>query len=83
MPGSSLKVIPGASGEVLRFTISNAGNGSEAFALSTQAALGGDDFDPSVTSLVLDSNGNGAYDAGVDTLYVAGANDPVLAPDAS
>ena len=39
---------------------------------------GGDDFDPAVTSIVLDTNGNGAYDAGVDTVYVAGANDPEL-----
>jgi uncharacterized repeat protein (TIGR01451 family) len=74
---------PGATGEVLRFTLTNAGNGSEAFGLSTVSALGGDDFDPNVTSIVLDSNGNGAYDAGVDTAYVAGSNDPVLAPDGS
>ena len=74
---------PGATGQVLSFTLSNAGNGSEAFALSAQTALGGDDFDPTFTSIVLDTNGNGAYDAGADTVYVAGSNDPVLAPDAS
>lgn len=74
---------PGATGEVLRFTISNAGNGSEAFSLAAQAALGGDDFDPAITGIVLDTNGNGAYDAGIDTAYVAGSNDPVLAPDSS
>ncbi len=74
---------PGAVGRLLRFTITNAGNGPEAFTLSAQDALGGDDFDPSVTALAIDSNGNGAYDAGIDTVYVAGSNDPVLAPDAS
>jgi hypothetical protein len=31
-----------------------------------------------LTSLVLDTNDNGAYDAGVDTVYAAGANDPLL-----
>ena len=74
---------PGRTGQLLTFTIANGGNGTEAFTLSTVANGGGDDFDPAVTSIVLDSNGNGAYDAGVDTVYVAGSNDPELAPDAS
>jgi uncharacterized repeat protein (TIGR01451 family) len=74
---------PGAIGQLLRFTLTNAGNGDEAFTLTTEAAAGGDDFDPSVISIVLDTNGNGGYDAGVDTVYVAGSNDPQLAPDES
>ncbi|HEY0625842.1 MAG TPA: hypothetical protein VGD10_03830 [Allosphingosinicella sp.] len=74
---------PSATARVLTFTVTNAGNGNEAFTLSTRSNGGGDDFDPTVTSIVLDTNGNGAYDAGVDTAYVAGSNDPVLAPDAS
>jgi uncharacterized repeat protein (TIGR01451 family) len=73
---------PGATDQVLAFTVTNAGNGSESFRLATREAIGGDQFDPAVTSIVLDSNGNGAYDAGVDTAYVAGTNDPTLAPDA-
>jgi uncharacterized repeat protein (TIGR01451 family) len=76
-------VSPGTAGQVLRFTVTNAGNGSEAVSLSAEDALGGDDFDPAVTALMLDTNGNGAYDPGADTAYVAGANDPVLAPDGS
>lgn len=74
---------PSATNQVLKFKVTNAGNGSEGFKLTTQANLGGDDFDPSVTSIVLDANGNGVYDAGVDTVYAAGSNDPVLAPDGS
>jgi uncharacterized repeat protein (TIGR01451 family) len=74
---------PSATNQVLRFTLTNAGNGSEAFRLTPVDTSGGDDFNPSVTSVVLDTNSNGAYDAGLDTVYVAGANDPVLAPDAS
>lgn len=68
---------------MLKFQVTNAGNGPEAFALATQSAIGGDDFDPTPTGIVVDSNGNGAYDAGVDAVYKAGTNDPVLAPDAS
>ncbi len=76
-------VQPAATNQVLSFTITNTGNGSEAFRLTPNATIGGDQFDPSTTSVVLDSNGNGTYDAGVDTVYTAGSNDPVLAPDAA
>jgi len=76
-------VLPGATNQILKFTLTNGGNGPEAFALTAPANAGGDDFDPVVTSIVLDTNGNGAYDAGVDTVYAAGANDPVLLPDTS
>jgi uncharacterized repeat protein (TIGR01451 family) len=81
-PGT-VTVVPGSTNQVLAFTVTNNGNGSEAFRLTSNATLGGDQFDPSTTSIVLDTNGNGVYDAGVDTVYTAGANDPVLAPDAS
>jgi uncharacterized repeat protein (TIGR01451 family) len=74
---------PGATNQVVRYTVTNTGNGSEAFALAPITAIGGDAFDPTATSIVLDTNGNGVYDAGVDTVYTAGSNNPVLAPDTS
>ena len=74
---------PGATNQVLKFTLTNAGNGNEAFRLTPQGTLGGDDFDPTVTSMYLDANSNNAYDAGVDTAYVSGTDTPALAPDAS
>jgi uncharacterized repeat protein (TIGR01451 family) len=74
---------PGATSVVTTFTVTNNGNGSEAFTLTPNGTLGGDQFDPTVTSVVLDTNGNGVYDPGVDTVYVPGSNDPLLAPDAS
>lgn len=73
----------GDTGRVLKFQVTNAGNGPEAFALTAQSAVGGDDFDPATTGIVVDTNGNGAYDAGVDDTYITGTNDPVIAPDAS
>jgi len=73
----------GALARVLSFTVTNGGNGNESYTLGTVANLGGDDFDPVVTAIVLDTNGNGAYDPGVDTVYVPGTNDPQLAPDQS
>jgi hypothetical protein len=74
---------PGLTNQVLTFTVTNTGNGSEAFRLTPNGTLGGDQFDPTTTSVVLDTNGNGVYDAGTDTVYTAGSNDPVLAPDGS
>jgi uncharacterized repeat protein (TIGR01451 family) len=75
--------LPGSTNQVVRYTVTNTGNGSEAFRLNPITAIGGDAFDPAATSIVLDTNGNGVYDAGVDTVYSAGSNDPVLAPDTS
>jgi uncharacterized repeat protein (TIGR01451 family) len=74
---------PGLTGQVLKYTVANGGNGPEAYRLGTIANSGGDDFDPVVTGVYLDTNGNGAFDQGVDTAYVAGSNDPLLAPDQS
>lgn len=81
--GGDVGVTPGATGQVLTFRVTNAGNGGEAFRLTARDNAGGDDFDPSATSIVLDTNGNGTYDPGIDTVYVPGSNDPVLAPDGS
>ena len=80
---SDVSAAAGGTGQRLKFTITNGGNGAESFTLGTIANGGGDDFDPSVTSIVLDSNNNGAYDAGVDTVYSSGSNDPQLDPDQS
>ncbi len=74
---------PAATGNVQTFRVTNTGNGNEAFALTANAANGGDDFDPTFQQIVIDSNNNGVYDPGVDVIYAAGTNDPVLAPDES
>lgn len=74
---------PGLTSQLLSFTVTNAGNGLEKFTLGTVANGGGDDFDPAVTAIYLDANGNSAFDAGVDTAYSAGSNDPELDPDES
>lgn len=76
-------VIPGSTNQVLSFTVTNTGNGTEAFDLTPTTAIGGDQFDPTSTSIVIDTNNNGVYDAGVDTVYTAGSNDLTLAPDQS
>jgi uncharacterized repeat protein (TIGR01451 family) len=81
-PGD-ITTAPGATGNVQAFRITNTGNGDEAFRLTANTGIGGDDFDPTLTQIVLDTNNNGIYDPGVDTVYVSGSNDPVLQPDQS
>lgn len=78
-----VSVVPSSTNQVLSFTITNTGNGSEAFDLTATTAIGGDQFDPTTTSIVIDTNNNSVYDAGVDTAYTAGSNDLTLAPDQS
>ncbi len=74
---------PGATTNVLTYLVTNTGNGNEAFTLTANVSIAGDDFDPTSQQIVLDTNGNGVYDAGVDTVYVAGTNNPTIAPEAS
>jgi uncharacterized repeat protein (TIGR01451 family) len=83
-PGD-IVVTPGSTNQVLSFIVTNTGNGSEAFRLTPNATVGGDQFDPTTTSIVLDTNDNGVYDAGPggDEIYTPGVTDPRLAPDAS
>ncbi len=71
----------GAQNVVSTFRITNTGNGTESFRMTPNVVNGGDDFDPALAQVVIDANGNGVYDPGVDTVYVAGTNDPALAPD--
>jgi len=66
---------------LLAFLLTNTGNGSESFTLALNAALVGDQFDPTNARIYLDTNGTTAYEPGVDPLYVVNTNDPLLAPD--
>lgn len=82
--GAAVSVEAGDTNRALLFTVTNTGNGSEAFGLVLDSALPGDDFDPvpAATPLYFDTDGSGDLNAG-DVAYQPGVNDPVLAPDAS
>jgi uncharacterized repeat protein (TIGR01451 family) len=81
-PGD-VAVTPGSTAQILTYQLTNSGNGSEAFTLAADTAKPGDEFDTTFETVILDSDGNGVYDPGVDTIYTPGTNDPVLAPDES
>lgn len=69
--------------QVLTFLLTNTGNGNDSYTLSVQNTLGGDQFDPVLVDIYLDTNGNDNFNPGVDTLYIPGTNDPVLGADTS
>jgi uncharacterized repeat protein (TIGR01451 family) len=67
---------------VLTFEVTNPGNGPEAFRLTANPAVAGNDFDVTLRGVAIDSNGNGIYDEGVDQILTGPLTTPVLAPDA-
>lgn len=77
------------SNRALTFLLTNTGNGPETFSLARNNAVAGDNYDPSNGSAGAIFFENGlqpgfqASGPNADTLYVAGSNDPALAPDAS
>lgn len=83
---STLSTTPASASSapaVLTYSVTNAGNGPEAFNLVANSQVSGNAFDGTVTAIVLDSNGNGVYDAGVDQVLTSGAATPSLSPDGS
>ena len=81
----TVQVSASATTEELVFTLTNTGNGTEAFDLTAlSAGVVGDDFDPTLATpaIYFDTDNSGDFSA-ADVAYSAGANDPVLAADAS
>lgn len=66
---------------VLTYEVTNQGNGPEAFTLTANPAVAGNDFDTAITSIAVDTNGNGVYDEGVDEVLTGPETTPELAAD--
>ena len=66
---------------VLSFNVTNTGNGPEAFVLTADPNVSGNNFVTTVNSLAVDSNSNGVYDEGVDALLANGGTSPSIDPD--
>lgn len=70
-----------STNRVLSFTVTNTGNGSEAFVLGATGTVSGDQFNPNNVRIYLD-NGDGVFDIATDTLYTPGTTpNPVLVAD--
>ncbi len=82
--GLNASAVPASSTPaVLTYSVTNTGNGPSTFTLAGDPNVSGNPFNGLVQSVVIDSNGNGTYDAGVDTVYTAGGATPLIAADAS
>ncbi len=71
--GAATQVNPGQAGAVTTFTVTNTGNTTQDYALTATNLAGTtvfgntDNIDANNLQVFVDSNGNGTYDAGVDT----------------
>lgn len=79
--GSTVPITADAA--VLTFELTNTGNGPEAFNLTADPSVSGNDFDVTVDAIAYDVNGNGIYDEGIDIILGAGTPTPSIAADGS
>jgi len=73
--------VPVTSSAILSFSVTNTGNGPEAFTLTADPAIAGNDFETIIDSLAIDTDGNGVYEEGVDQLLANGGETGLLEPD--
>ena len=81
---TTLSTAPASAGNapaVLLYSVTNSGNGPEAFDLVADPRVSGNAFDGSITQLVLDTNDNGLFEPGIDTVLGSGTATPALSPD--
>ncbi len=78
-----ITVNPGDTAKVTTFILTNIGNGSDSYVLECTNRLDGDDFDPTLRGIFIDTNNNGIYDPETDARYIDGSNNPVLDADQS
>lgn len=81
LESGALGTSPGSA--VLKFELTNTGNGPEAYELSVDTVVAGNDFDATLDGIAVDTNGNGEYDPGIDTILPAGGTTDVLDADAN
>lgn len=79
----SAPVSAGSGNVVLSYSVTNTGNGSEAFKITADPAVAGNPFNAVVQAIAIDTNGNNTYDPGVDQVLTSGAATPAIAADGS
>lgn len=78
---NSQPVLTSPGEAVLTYEVTNQGNGPEAFDLIARTNVADNEFETASTSVAIDSNGNGIYDAGVDEILTSTQTTPILAAD--
>ena len=72
MDVTTVAVAGGDTDKATSFKVTNQGNGPDTFVLTVDSNIAGDQFNPTFTSIVIDTNGDGALNAG-DATYVSGS----------
>lgn len=72
-----------SSAATLAFSVTNTGNGDEAFKLTANPTVSGNQFDGTIQTVAVDVNGNGVYDPNVDTVVANGTAGPVIPAEGS
>lgn len=80
-PLTTTPATAGANNVVLEYSITNTGNGPEAFKVTVDPAVAGNAFNATVVSIAVDSNGNGTYEPGTDQVITSGSATPPIAAD--
>ena len=80
---SSIAAPASATPAILTFSVTNTGNGNEAFYVTADPNVAGNSFVGTIQTVAYDTNGDGVYTPGVDTIITNGAAIPSLAADAS
>ena len=75
--------VPVADTAVLTYRLDNTGNGAEAFTINVSPTVTGNAFDAVIQTIAIDSNGNGTYEPGVDTVITNGGSTSEMAADAN
>ena len=70
-----------SSASVLEFLVTNTGNGPEAYKLTTNPIVTGNQFTATVVGIAIDTNKNGTYDEGIDQILGAAEASPSIAAD--
>lgn len=78
---NSSPVTATSTAAVLTYSVTNTGNGTDHFNLTADPAVSGNSFNGVIQGVYLDTNGNGQYDPGTDTLVATGGPSSALLED--
>ncbi|MDE2561733.1 MAG: hypothetical protein KGL48_05740 [Sphingomonadales bacterium] len=77
----SSPVTASSSSAVLRYQLTNTGNGADTFSLAADPAVAGNPYNGVVQTVAVDSNNNGVYDPGTDLVVNSSSVTPQVLAD--
>ena len=80
---NSAPVTATSTAAVLTYSITNTGNGTDRFNLTADPAVSGNSFNGVIQGVYVDTDGNGSYTPGTDTLVATGGASLPIAEDGS